>query len=297
MRVVTIAIALGLATLSAAGDASPGTRPEATSYRAYVDGRWGQVHVRVAGPANGPTVVLVHKMVWSSIEFSKAQPWLAARGIRSIAVDLPGYGLSDSPAAQPSAEDYADDLLPILDHFKARKAVMVGANTGATLVTAFALRHPTRTAAVVLDGPPVFEGEAQKEALAEPEFDRTARPGGATLVARWNEIAALAKKNGGLSDEAIQTGILQFFQAGPHYLWGHQAIFSYPLRPALARLTGPVLLLTYPGDQLLNVSLEAKRDHPAFTLKEISWAGMTADYQDPKEWADALADYTLALPR
>lgn len=281
--------ALALATPTTA--AAP-----ASTYRAYVEGRWGQIHVRVAGPATGPTVVLVHKMVWSSIEFSKAQPRLAARGIRSIAVDLPGYGLSDGPATQPSAEDYADDLLPILDHFKVKRAVMIGANTGATLVAAFALRHPTRTAAVVMDGPPIFEGKVLTDFMAEKEFDRTPRPHAGALVERWEEIARLGT-HGALTDEAIQTGLLQFFQAGPNYLYGHQAIGRYPLGAALDTVTAPVMLLTYPGDQLRPVSLALKRAHPGFTLKEIGWTGMTADYQAPGPWADAVADYVLALPR
>jgi len=266
------------------------------AYRAYIDGPWGQIHVRVDGPASGPTVILIHKMVWSSIEFAKAQPYLAQRGIRSIAVDLPGYGLSDAPKSEPSAEAYADALLPVLDYFKIDKAVMAGANTGATMVAAFALRHPERTAAIVLDGPPIFEGAALKAFLAEPEFDRTARPGGATLVARWNEIAALAK-DGGLSNEAIQTGLMQFFQAGPNYLWGHHAVGHYDLRAALDRIVVPVLLITYPGDQLRTTSLALKQVHPGFSLTEIGWRGMTADYQAPEAWAGAVADYVLTLPR
>jgi pimeloyl-ACP methyl ester carboxylesterase len=290
------ALLVAAAPPAGAGAGAAAAAESGTSRRDYVDGRWGQIHVRVDGPANGPTVVLVHKMVWSSVEFSKAQPFLAARGVRSIAIDLPGYGLSDAPEAQPSADDYADDFLPVLNHFKVKRAVVVGANTGATLAAAFALRHPDRTRAVVMDGPPVFEGEALKQFLAEPEFDRTARPGGATLLARWQEVAALGK-NGGLTDEAIQTGILQFFQAGPHYLYGHQAIFRYPLKPALGQLKAPVMLITYPGDQLRAMSVAAKAAHPAFTLKEIGWTGMTADYQSPKEWADAVADYVLSLPR
>ena len=39
---------------------------------------------------------MLHKMVWSSVQFEKVQPLLAAQGIRSAAVDLPGYGMSRS---------------------------------------------------------------------------------------------------------------------------------------------------------------------------------------------------------
>jgi pimeloyl-ACP methyl ester carboxylesterase len=205
MRLTFLLAAAGLALAAPTTAAAP--KP---AYRAYVDGRWGQIHVRVAEPATGPTVVLIHKMVWSSIEFAKAQPRLAALGIRSIVVDLPGYGLSDGPAAQRSAEDYADDLLPVLNHFKVSRAVMVGANTGATLAAAFALRHPTRTAAVVMDGPPIFTGKVLTDFMAEKELDRTPRPHAGALVERWEEIAKLGG-DGVLTDEAIQTGLLQFF--------------------------------------------------------------------------------------
>lgn len=153
--------------------ATPGVAAPASSYRAYVDGRWGQIHVRIMGPATGPTVLLIHKMVWSSVEFVKAQPLLAARGIRSIAVDLPGYGLSAGPATQARAEEYADDLLPVLDHFNVKRAILLGANTGATLAAAFALCHPTRTAAVVLDGP--RSSRARSSRRSWPSRNSTAR--------------------------------------------------------------------------------------------------------------------------
>jgi pimeloyl-ACP methyl ester carboxylesterase len=115
------------ATALAIGLSAPApARAQDGPFRTYVQGRWGQIHVRVDGPQDGLVVVLVHKMVWSSVEFSKAQPVLARRGIRSIAIDLPGYGLSDSPDAQPTADEYADALLPVFDAHKVQKAVVVG---------------------------------------------------------------------------------------------------------------------------------------------------------------------------
>lgn len=263
--------------------------------RAYVDGPWGQIHVRMQGPTNGIPLILVHKMVWSSVEFSRAMPFLASRGIRAIAVDLPGYGLSDSPEAEPTADQYADSLLPVLNALRIRRAVMLGTNTGATIVAAFALRHPDRTRALVLDGPPVFTKQQLKGLLAEPEFDRRGRPGGSEWIARWQEVNAMAK--GTLEPQTIQTGLLQFFVAGPHYLYGHHAIFKYPLKVRLARVTEPVLLLTYPGDQLRSASLDLHQAYPRFALKEIGFSRMMADFQDPREWSDAVADYVLGVTK
>lgn len=292
-RWVLAAAALGLAmcgaTAAVAGDRIDGP------HRAYVAGPWGQIHVRIDGPARGPVVILMHKMVWSSVEFARAQPALARRGVRSVAIDLPGYGLSDAPGSEPSADQYADAILPVLKALGIRRPVLLGANTGATLVAAFALRHPDRARAIILDGPPVFPPEALPGLLAEPEFDRTARPGGAEFVARWHELDAMGK--GALEPETIRTGLMQFFAAGPNYLWGHQAIFKYPLGEALGRVRRPVALLTYPGDQLRAQSLALKRQHPEFTLIETPFPRMMADFQDAETWANAVADYVLAAER
>lgn len=261
-------------------------------HRAYVTGPWGQIHVRIDGPARGPVVILMHKMVWSSIEFSRAQPVLAQRGVRSVAIDLPGYGLSDGPDEEPSADEYADVILPVLKALGIRRPVLLGTNTGATIVTAFALRHPENARSIMLDGPPVFPPETLPALLAEPEFDRTARTGGAEFVARWNELEAMGK--GTLEPETIRTGLMQFFAAGPNYLWGHQAIFKYPLDDALGRVDRPVALLTYSGDQLRGQSLALKEKYPHFTLIDMPFPRMMADFQDPEAWANAVADYVLA---
>jgi pimeloyl-ACP methyl ester carboxylesterase len=234
----------------------------------------------------------MHKMVWSSAEFASAQPVLARRGVRSVAIDLPGYGQSDAPQTEPTADQFADAILPVLTALDIRRPVLLGTNTGATLVAAFALRHPERTRAIILDGPPVFPPEDLPGLLAEPEFDRTARRDGAEFVARWRELDAMGK--GGLEAETIRTGLMQFFAAGPHYLWGHQAIFKYPLAATLGKLTPPVALLTYRGDQLRAQSLALKREHPGFTLIDTPFPRMMADFQDPEVWANAVADYVLA---
>jgi pimeloyl-ACP methyl ester carboxylesterase len=290
---LSLALALTLAGATAGQSAVP--EAPAKERRAYVDGPWGQIHVRMMGPETGMPIILVHKMVWSSVEFSRALPFLARHGLRAIAVDLPGYGLSDGPEEEPTADQYADALLPVLDQLKIRQAVMLGTNTGATIVTAFALRHRDRTSAIILDGPPVFKGEVLKGLLAEPEFDRRGRPGGAEWTQRWHEVDAMAK--GSLSPDAIQTGLLQFFTAGPHYLYGHQAIFKYPLETRLADVAVPVLLLTYPGDQLRSASVSLKTEYPRFSLAETPFPRMMADFQDPGPWADAVADYVQKLPR
>ncbi len=50
------------------------------------------------GPRNAPPVVCVHGVPASAYLYRKVVPALAARGLRGIAIDLPGLGLAERPA-------------------------------------------------------------------------------------------------------------------------------------------------------------------------------------------------------
>jgi haloalkane dehalogenase len=47
---------------------------------------------------NGPAVLCIHGMIGSSFLYRKVLAELAARGMRGVAFDLPGFGLADRPA-------------------------------------------------------------------------------------------------------------------------------------------------------------------------------------------------------
>lgn len=52
----------------------------------------GRVHVVVEGPEDGPVCLLVHGAPGSSRDFRYLGPELAARGLRAVRVDMPGFG-------------------------------------------------------------------------------------------------------------------------------------------------------------------------------------------------------------
>jgi pimeloyl-ACP methyl ester carboxylesterase len=203
-------------------------------YRAYVDGPWGQIHVRVDGGANRPTILLVHKMVWSSLEFEKVQPLFAKRGYRTIAVDLPGCGLSDAPPSQPTIDDYADALIPVLDHFHLRKVEYLGVGTGAVIGVAMALRHPDRIDHLMLEGIPLPKTAAAPAWLTQTQDPRAPTDDG-------HELSSHAAGLSGMSAEAKQVATLQFFIAGPHYVFGPRAVFAYPLADRIRQVRRPTL--------------------------------------------------------
>lgn len=69
-----------------------------------------------------------------------------------VALDLRGYGDSTLGFSQSQADDYFDDILAVMSHFGAQKIVLCGLSYGSWLATSFALRHPGKTAGLVLCG-------------------------------------------------------------------------------------------------------------------------------------------------
>lgn len=282
---------LALAALIAlSGWASRASAAPDEPYRAYVDGPSGQIHVRVDGRRGQPTAILLHRMVWSSVQFEAAQPLLAAMGVRTIAVDLPGYGLSDPPGREPSADDYADALLPILAHFKLRQVDIVGSDTGSVIAIAFANRHPTRVHRLVLDGVPLFDPATTAKLLDEEEFDRRPTADGEEFRRRYALVGQMAPGDR-LSPKARQAGALQFFTAGPNYLWGHHAIFKYPLAEGLKRLNTPAMVLVFPGQASSQTVGAVRALRPDLSYVSLDFAGMMASYDAPQAWSDAVSAY------
>lgn len=83
-----------------------------------------------------------------------------ALGLDAIMVEHRGVGLSrrdasgrDLTAADVTVEAVVDDLAAVLDDDDVERAVVYGASYGSYLAQAFAMRHPERVAALVLDSP------------------------------------------------------------------------------------------------------------------------------------------------
>ncbi len=228
-----------------------------THYGTYINGPWGQIHVRIDGKVGDPAVILLHSFPGSSLQFRFAQPLLARLGFRSIAVDIPGMGWSDpppsAPAVIPSAREFAEIILPVLDEFGIRSATLVGTNTGASLVVAFALAHPERVDRIILDGPPVFTPAQRVDLIAKNRPTDPHSP-----ATEW---------------------------------YAHDAIFRYDLESALRQLKGPVDIIAYPGQVLNKASLAVKAMRPDFGFKTLTSTDPTGALDQPEQWTRVVGEF------
>jgi pimeloyl-ACP methyl ester carboxylesterase len=122
------------------------------------------VHLRVteAGDRGAPALILAHGFPNLGYSWRRIMPALADAGYHVLAPDQRGYGGSSRPQAVGEYDIAAltADLVGLLDHVGAPRAVWVGQDLGGMVVWAAAHLHPSRVAGVVgLNFPPMPRGK------------------------------------------------------------------------------------------------------------------------------------------
>jgi pimeloyl-ACP methyl ester carboxylesterase len=134
---------------------------------------------------DGKPLVLLHGSGPTALQFLPLIERLT--GVRAIAVDRPGFGLSDT--IERESEDYreaaVDSMSLILDGLGLRKTALLGNSTGGTWALWYALAHPDRVTRLVLLGaspllpethvPPPMLGVATPTAGPPPQLPPPSR--------------------------------------------------------------------------------------------------------------------------
>ena len=150
-----------------------------------------RLHIARAG--SGPPLVLLHGFTGSNETWT---PHLAALSARrtTLAVDLPGHGRSSAPgdAARYALDRFADDLADVLDALRVERGVVLGYSLGGRAALRFALRHPGRVAALVLESasPGIIDPvERAARVRSDAELaDAIERDGVARFVEQWERL-------------------------------------------------------------------------------------------------------------
>src|SRR5688572_6961440 len=102
-----------------------------------------------------PLAVCLHGITANAHVFDPLKELLAAR-FRVVAVDQRGHGRSPKPASGYASDDYASDLLEVMNE----KALLIGHSLGARNALVAGVRYPERvTAVVAIDFTPYIETE------------------------------------------------------------------------------------------------------------------------------------------
>ena len=258
-----------------------------TIIKGYASGPFGQLHYEEAG--DGVPMILLHQMVQSAVQFRPALPRLAEQGVRAIAVDLPGYGMSDTPDHAPTMDEYASIVPALLDHFGLSQAVICGHHTGASAACATAYLYPDLVSKLIIHGVPYFTKEEMAEKVPGEHSARPIAADGSHFSQVWDLFHGVGE--GKTSLEIDHWSVITYFLAGETEWHGHNAVFTHDIWSAVEAIRAPTLLISNTGDMLNPQDRLLAEARPDFEFKEIDGGTFQYVYDDAETWAAVVAEY------
>ena len=241
--------------------------------RGYFDGPHGQIHYRRcklpesaptggSAPSGGEPLVLLHQSPLSSTQFEAVMPALAAAGFDALALDMPGFGMSDAGPAAATLADFADIIPAALAFAGWTQAAIVGHHTGAALAAVFAATQPQSVRKLVLNGFPLLD-QAERDHFATFYFGpKDPRPDGSHLLTAWENRL---RSTPGWSDiRLMHRYTVEALHRGETNWRAFPLVISADLEAVLRGLAVPTLLLTNTGEDLYGSTRRAHALRPDF---------------------------------
>ena len=221
--------------------------------RQYADGRFGQVHLYRIDPERdtGKTPLVCLPPNASSGEYFKDFMLEMGRDRTVIAVDTPGYGLSDSPPEPASMKDLAlatGDALDALGYGKSAMVDVVGWRTGARIAVELAVQRPDLLRRIVLPrvpyGPPE-ELERRYSELVVPMT--TAEEATKHMMQQW-DYWVMRRPEGVSLDRGIEN-FVDYMQPGTNHWWAYHSVFTYEPQKRVPLIKQPVLVFNFSPEE------------------------------------------------
>jgi len=227
---------------------------------------------------------------------------------RVLALDLPGYGLSDKDDVPGTMSFFAETVAGFLDERGIEEATVVGVSMGGQVALTLALRAPDRVRRLALVSPAGIESFSPKEAAALKDAttaegivdtpDEQVRENTALNFAEWSdEYAWLIEQRHALSE---RDDFEAYAEANARSVAG---MLESDERERFDEITVPMLVLFGAGDRLIpnqvlhgdvttaDVAERAEEVLPTATVRLVDDAGHLLMLERPAAFREALRSF------
>ncbi len=255
--------------------------------KGYTDGPFGQIHYREIG--KGPALFLLHQSPLSGAMFSPAMPYLAQQGMRAIAIDTPGYGMSEAPDSPASIDELSDAIVTAIKALSTEPIFLLGHHTGMVLAANISARQLVPIRRIVFNGVAILTQE-ERDFFDGLEFGPLAfKEDGSHLIDAWNQRLAATK--GWTNLPAMHKHVVEMLAIPDRFWFAFDAVFSHDVEADFMATSCPAMVLTNSGEDLCAASKRASDMRPDMAFKCLE--GGTHDIVDeqPEEWAAAVSSF------
>jgi pimeloyl-ACP methyl ester carboxylesterase len=244
------------------------------------------------GARSGPAVVLLPGPTdsWRSY-----QPVLERlpHAMHTIAVSQRGHGESDKPENGYRVEDFASDVVELLDALAIERAVLAGHSGSCLVARRVALDHPERVAGLLLEASPeTLRHDARLVDFVASVVSNLNDPISPEFARRFISETSSENVPPDLSD-ALATELLEV----PARVWKQMfaGLLRYEDVDQLAQIKAPTLLVWGGADQLINRETQDRlvRSIPGADLLVYPGAGHTPRWEDPERFSRDLVTFAM----
>lgn len=218
--------------------------------KGYVDTTDGQIHYRYCGGGTGLPILFFHMTASSSRAFESLMTHLEGF-CPMYAFDLPHYGQSFRPIAEPSYDYMAEILIEAIDNLNIDRFHCFGHHGGTNLAAQLAATHPDRVASIMLAGVtyPTMEESARNAAYI---YDNPPDLRGSQAITAWTRVVKDCDTSAPVEPQApyfpvpaevYHHELIDTLTAGAKWHWGYRAVFKHNMAEVLARVACPILLV------------------------------------------------------
>ena len=247
------------------------------------------------GDPAGPAVVLLPGPTDSWRSYEPVLERLPA-SIRVVAVSQRGHGDSDKPATGYAIEDFAADVIPLLDALGIERAVLAGHSGSCLVARRVAIDSPGRVAGLVLEASPLtLKGHERLEGFIAVLASQLEDPIGRAFARQF----VVDTSSPDVSPEAIEVFTEELLKV-PARVWREMftGLLRYDDSADLGAITAPALLLWGDRDDLVD---RAAQDTLAARIRNAELlvypgVGHTPRWEDPTRFAADVAAFVAGLP-
>lgn len=240
---------------------------------------------------DGPPLLLLHQTASSAFMFLRTLPFIAERH-RAIALDTPGFGLSDPPARRGEMGEYASAAIAVLDHLGIDRAAAVGFHTGASIALELAANHADRTSAAIIAGILAVATDEERSTWEEMIVKPWEPDGRGEFVAGIREFLQMYVPED--DGEVFLAELIGRLLAGPNYHWAYEAIFNQPAFELAPTIGVPMLVLNPADDAIYAETKRFSSAAPQARYEEMP-GGAEAITSHPREFAQVVLDFLSTI--
>ncbi|HMA20346.1 MAG TPA: 2-succinyl-6-hydroxy-2,4-cyclohexadiene-1-carboxylate synthase [Gemmatimonadaceae bacterium] len=261
--------------------------------------------IHVASSGASQPLILLHGFTGSSATWNYLRSRLDSSH-RVIAIDLPGHGRSSSPldASRYSLDRLADDLVTVLDALDLTRVALFGYSMGGRAALRFAIRHPDRLTALILEStsPGIEDQQRRSERIAADNAlaELIEKSGIEAFVSKWEQLP-IWESQAALPEDIRRTLRTQRLLNEPrglaNSLRGAGAGVDPDVLNQLHLIAAPTLLLAGELDSpYVAFARRLQSGLPHAEVQLIPKAGHAAHLENPDAVIDAVADFLRRQP-